>query len=72
MTVDGSAARREYLFTMNRGDACSGCGFTQDVLSPTPSFDHFTEKKKERRKRKETKNILDCLRPLVMLERNVM
>lgn len=36
MTVDGSHVRREYLFTVRRGDACSGCGFTQDV-PPCPS-----------------------------------
>lgn len=47
VTVDGSAARREYLFTVNRGDACSGCGFTQDVLSPTPSFWSFLKKEKK-------------------------
>lgn len=38
MTVDGSAARREYLFTLNLGLACSGCGWTQDMLLPPPSL----------------------------------
>lgn len=58
VTVDGSAARREYLFTVNRGDACSGCGFTQDVLSPPPVWSFLPKKRKKKP---------DCLRPQLTL-----
>lgn len=49
MTVDGNAARREYLFTLNRGRACSGCGLTQDMLSHPLVWSFFQKGKKKSR-----------------------
>lgn len=53
LTVGGSAARREYLFTVSEADACSGCGFLQEVWSPTPGFDHFSRDIDRQRDREE-------------------